>query len=84
MCNLYICEINKVKLIMLIENVCHTYITCELCNFGSILKLWRLTEIDAVTFGVLQVLLILHLLENMKNDSSFFVTFFISTIFFCC
>lgn len=74
MCNLYIYENNKVS---------HTYITCELGNFGSILKLWCLTEIDAVAFGVLQVLLILHLLENMKNYSSCFVTFFISTPFFC-
>lgn len=44
---------------------CHAYITCELGDFSSILKLWSLTEIDAVTFGVLQVLLILHLLEIM-------------------
>lgn len=38
-----------------------TYITCEFGNFGSVLKLWSLTEIDAVSFGVFQVLLILHL-----------------------
>lgn len=44
---------------------CHPYITCELGDFSSILKLWSLTEIDAVAFGVLQVLLILHLLDNI-------------------
>lgn len=33
--------------------ICHTYITCELGDFSSVLKLWRLTEVDAVTFGVL-------------------------------
>lgn len=51
---------------MLNKGMHHTYITCELGDFCSILKLWRLTEIDAVTFGVLQVLLILHLLENKE------------------
>lgn len=56
---------------------CHAYITCELGDFSSVLKLWSLTEIDAVTFGVLQVLLILHLLENIDNYSSCLLTLFI-------
>lgn len=68
----------KLNLIMLDENMLHAYITCELGDFSSILKLWSLTEIDAVTFGVLQVLLILHLLENIYNCRSCFATFFIS------
>lgn len=38
-----------------------THIAGELADFGSVLKLWSLTEIDAVTFTVLQILLILHL-----------------------
>lgn len=42
-------------------NKSYTYVTCELGHFSSILKLRRLTEVDAVAFGVLQVLLILHL-----------------------
>lgn len=47
--------------------MCDTYITSELGNFSGVLKLRCLTEINAVTFGVLQVFLILHLLENMSN-----------------
>lgn len=38
-----------------------THIAGELADFGSVLKLWSLTEIDAVTFTVLQILPILHL-----------------------
>ena len=49
---------------------CHTYITRELGDFSSVLKLRRLAEIDAVTFGVLQVLLVLHLLDNIWTISA--------------
>lgn len=38
-----------------------THITGKLADFGGVLKLRRLAEIDAVTFTVLQILLILHL-----------------------
>lgn len=38
-----------------------THIAGELGDLGSVLKLRRLAEVDAVTFGVLQVLPVLHL-----------------------
>lgn len=38
-----------------------THITGELGDFGCILKLRRLAEVDAVTFRVIQVLPVLHL-----------------------
>ena len=44
----------------------NAYVARELGDFSSILKLWRLAEIDAVTLNVLQVLLILDLLEKFK------------------
>ncbi len=62
--------------------MCHIYITGELGDFSSILKLRRLTEIDAVTFGVLQVLLILHLFQNKKKISSAAYVFHPNSLFF--
>lgn len=38
-----------------------THIAGELADFGGVLKLRRLAEIDAVTFAVLQILPVLHL-----------------------
>lgn len=46
-----------------------THIAGKLAHFGSVLKLWSLTEIDAVTFTVLQILLILHLQEHTDRYS---------------
>lgn len=46
-----------------------THVAGELADFGSVLKLWSLTEIDAVTFTVLQILLILHLQEHTDGHS---------------
>lgn len=49
-----------------------TYITGELSNFGRISKLWSLTEVNAVAFGVLQVFLILHLQKKKEKKRSGF------------
>lgn len=45
-----------------------THIAGELGDFGRVLKLWRLAEVDAVTFGVLQVLPVFHLWGNVPWD----------------
>lgn len=66
------------------DMVCQTYITCELGNFSSILKLWCFTEIDAVTFGILQVLPILHLFRKCEKWKQLLCLFFIVNSFWGC